>query len=159
MLTPQKTPGIYGVVHFKNRAVGVLPLDEDENVYMVGQYRYCHDSYEWEIPEGGCPEEESLEACAKRELLEETGIVAESLEPLLGPLQLSNSTTDEVGHLFIARGLSFTQAQPEETEQIRVRKIPFAEALNMALRGEIRDSLTVLALLTYQIHTSKTQNL
>ncbi|HSJ01117.1 MAG TPA: NUDIX hydrolase, partial [Verrucomicrobium sp.] len=83
VINPSGGPGIYGVVEFKNRAVGVIPIDEDGNTWLVGQYRYCHESYEWEIPEGGCPAGEELVDCARRELLEETGIEAQAFELIL----------------------------------------------------------------------------
>jgi len=147
VLKPNGTPGIYGVVEYRNRAVGVVPIDNDGYTWLVGQYRYTHNRYEWEIPEGGCPEGESLEDCARRELLEETGLVASELEPLLLDIQLSNSIGDETAHLFIARGLTQETPQPEDTEQIAIRRLPLAEAIQMAATGQIRDSMSVIALL------------
>ena len=117
----------------------------------MGQYRYTHDSYEWEIPEGGCPAGETLEACALRELQEETGLVAAELTPLLSPalspLQLSNSTTNETAYLFVARGLTVGEANPEDTEVLALWRLPLADAVAMALDGRIRDVLSVVALL------------
>jgi 8-oxo-dGTP pyrophosphatase MutT (NUDIX family) len=147
VLKPNGSPGIYGVVEYRNRAVGVVPIDNDGYTWLVGQYRYTHNRYEWEIPEGGCPEGESLEDCARRELLEETGLVASELEPLLLDIQLSNSIGDETAHLFIARGLTQETPQPEDTEQIAIRRLPLAEAIQMAATGQIRDSMSVIALL------------
>jgi 8-oxo-dGTP pyrophosphatase MutT (NUDIX family) len=147
VLKPNGTPGIYGVVEYRNRAVGVVPIDNDGYTWLVGQYRYTHNRYEWEIPEGGCPEGESLEDCARRELLEETGLVASELEPLLLDIQLSNSIGNETAHLFIARGLTQETPQPEDTEQIVIRRLPLSEAIQMAATGQIRDSMSVIALL------------
>ena len=147
VLKPNGTPGIYGVVEYRNRAVGVVPIDNDGYTWLVGQYRYTHNRYEWEIPEGGCPEGESLEDCARRELLEETGLVASELEPLLLDIQLSNSIGDETAHLFIARGLTQETPQPEDTEQIAIRRLPLSEAIQMVTSGQIRDSMSVIALL------------
>jgi 8-oxo-dGTP pyrophosphatase MutT (NUDIX family) len=147
VLKPSGGPGIYGVVEYQNRAVGVLPIDEEDHTWLVGQWRYCHERYEWEIPEGGCPPSESTAETARRELLEETGILAAELEPLLSSIQLSNSTSNEVCDIFIARGLTFTQAQPEDTEQLTVLRLPLTEAIQMAHDGRIRDSISVLALL------------
>jgi 8-oxo-dGTP pyrophosphatase MutT (NUDIX family) len=147
VLKPDGSPGIYGVVEYRNRAVGVVPIDNDGYTWLVGQYRYTHNRYEWEIPEGGCPEGESLEDCARRELLEETGLVASELEPLLLDIQLSNSIGDETAHLFIARGLTQETPQPEDTEQIAIRRLPLAEAIQMVTSGQIRDSMSVIALL------------
>ncbi len=147
VLKPNGAPGIYGVVEYRNRAVGVVPIDEEGHTWLVGQYRYTQNRYEWEIPEGGCPEGESLEDCARRELLEETGLVAGSLEPLLVGLQLSNSVSNETAHLFVARQLSQSAPQPEDSEELAVRRLPLAEAVAMAARGEIRDAMSVIALL------------
>jgi len=147
VINPSGGNSIYGVVEYKNRAVGVIPIDDEGYTWLVGQYRYCHNIYEWEIPEGGCPEGENLMDCARRELLEETGIIAEKIEVVLGGLQLSNSTTNEVATLFVARGLSFTDAEPEETEQLQVKRVLLTEAVRMARSGEIRDGLSVLGLL------------
>lgn len=144
---PSGRPGIYGVVHYKNRAVGVIPLDEEDHTWLVGQYRYPTDTYEWEIPEGGAPEGEDLLACAQRELLEETGLRATDYEMILRDIQLSNSVSDERASIFVARGLTLGNAEPEETEQIAVRRVPLAEALAMVDRGEIRDAMSVAGLL------------
>lgn len=147
VLKPNGTPGIYGVVEYRNRAVGVVPIDDEGHTWLVGQYRYTQNRYEWEIPEGGCPQGESLEDCARRELLEETGLVAATLEPLLLDLQLSNSVSDETAHLYIARQLTQQAPQPEDTEQLRLRRLPLAEAIEMAATGQIRDAMSVIALL------------
>lgn len=147
VINPSGGRGIYGVVEYRNRAVGVVPVDDEGFTWLVGQWRYCHDSYEWEIPEGGCPPGESPEECARRELLEETGLRASSIEPLITGLQLSNSTTNEVCDLFIARGLTPGESSPEETEKLRVLRLPLSEAIAMARDGRIKDSPSVLALL------------
>ncbi|TLD70859.1 NUDIX hydrolase [Phragmitibacter flavus] len=144
---PGGNPGIYGVVEFKNRAVGVVPIDDEGYTYLVGQYRYCHQSYEWEIPEGGSPEGEELIDTARRELIEETGIHADQFELILSDLQLSNSTTNEVAYLFTARGLHFKKAIPESTEQIEVKRVLLEDAIEMARNGTIRDGMSVIALL------------
>ena len=147
VINPSGNPGIYGVVEYKNRAVGVIPIDDEGFTWLVGQYRYTHDIYEWEIPEGGCPEGESLIECAKRELLEETGIIARDYEMIFDGIQLSNSVSNEKAWIFVARGLSFVNATPEETEKIEVKKVPLAQAIEMALNGDIRDAMSVAGLL------------
>jgi 8-oxo-dGTP pyrophosphatase MutT (NUDIX family) len=147
VLNPSGGPGIYGVVEYKNRAIGVIPVDDEGFTWLVGQWRYCHERYEWEIPEGGCPAGESPVEAARRELLEETGIVAAEIKPLLTGIQISNSTTNEVCDVFVATGLTFAEAQPEETEQLEVLRLPLAEAIEMVRDGRIRDSVSVLALL------------
>ena len=147
VINPSGGRGIYGVVEFQNRAVGVIPVDDQGHTWLVGQYRYCHHSYEWEIPEGGCTADENLLDCAKRELLEETGIVAEEYELILEDLQLSNSTTNEVAYIYVARGLKFTEAQPEATEKLSIKRLPLEEAIEMARNGTIRDGMSVMGLL------------
>jgi 8-oxo-dGTP pyrophosphatase MutT (NUDIX family) len=145
VLRPDGQRGIYGVVHFRNRAVGVFALDEQDRVLLVGQYRYTLDLYSWELPEGGAaPDEEPL-AAAQRELLEETGCSAAHWEELLRA-HLSNSVTDEAAVVYLARGLTQGAARPEGTERLQVRRVPFAEALRMVERGEITDSVSVMGL-------------
>lgn len=146
VLNPSGGAGIYGIVHFKNVAIGIVPLDTGGFTWLVGQYRYALGRYSWEIPEGGGPVGEPVLESAQRELLEETGIRAQKWTPLL-EMHLSNSVSDEYGVVFLAQELSFGAAQPEETEQLQVRRLPFSEALEMVLGGEITDSLSVAALL------------
>lgn len=143
--TPGGSPGIYGVVHFKNVAIGILPLDEDMNTWMVGQYRYTLNKYSWEIPEGGGPLGVDLLDSAKRELKEETGLMAEKWTPILD-LQVSNSVTNEVGIAYVAQGLTQGEAEPEDTEELKVRKLPFDELLDMAMNGEIEDALSLVTI-------------
>ncbi|MCP4441951.1 MAG: NUDIX hydrolase [Aureispira sp.] len=146
VLNPAGNPGIYGVVSFKNIAVGILPLDKDLNTWLVGQYRYSLNEYSWEIPEGGCPiASEDILTSAKRELQEETGLEAQKWTKIL-KTHISNSVTDEVGYSFIAQDLTIGQASPEDTEDLKLRKLPFQEAFQMCLDGKITDSLSVLTL-------------
>jgi 8-oxo-dGTP pyrophosphatase MutT (NUDIX family) len=146
VIRPDGSPGIYGVVHFKNRAVGVLPVDRDGAIWLVGQHRYPLDAYSWEIPEGGSPETESPEETARRELREETGLVAGRLE-LVATSHLSNSVCDEVGYVFRATELSEGADDQEGTERIVVRRVHWEEAWRMLKAGEITDSLSVIAIL------------
>lgn len=139
--------GIYGVVHFKNRAIGVVPVDDEGHIWLVGQYRYTLGSYEWEIPEGGCPEGETPLAAAKRELAEETGLIANDYEVLLDNIALSNSVSDERATIFVARNLTMTRPAPEETEDLKLRRLPLQAAISMVESGEITDSVSVMALL------------
>lgn len=150
VINPSGGKGIYGKVHFKNLAIGVLPLDAELNTWLVGQYRFVLDQYSWELPEGGGPLGiEPLES-AKRELLEETGLVAREWEPLV-QMHLSNSVCDEWAIVYLARNLEQRTAEPEETEQLVVKKIPFEELYRMVERGEITDSLTVAATLKLKL--------
>jgi 8-oxo-dGTP pyrophosphatase MutT (NUDIX family) len=145
VIRPDGAQGIYGVVQFKNRAVGVLPVDDHGRIWLVGQYRYPLQAYSWEIPEGGSPPSESLEETAGRELREETGLIAERLE-LVACAHLSNSVCDEVGYVFRATGLVRGSAAPEGTERLVVRRFDWQDALSMLKRGEVTDSLSVIAL-------------
>jgi ADP-ribose pyrophosphatase len=146
VLGPSGGPGIYGSVHFKNHAIGIVPIDENGNVILVGQYRFPLGAYSWEIPEGGGPRETSLVESAQRELREECGLNANSWTEILG-MDLSNSVTDEPSTLFLAWDLSEIAAQPDETEQLQVARVPFWEAVDRVKRGEIRDAMSVAALL------------
>lgn len=145
--TPGGNDGIYGVVHFKNAAVGVLPIDEDDHTWLVGQYRYPLDEYSWEMPEGGCPTDEDPEVAARRELREETGLIAGTLRPLLAGIRLSNSVTNETAFAYVATDLQRTEAEPEDTEDLTLWRLPVDDVIDMTLRGEINDSFTVMAVL------------
>lgn len=147
---PAGNDGIYGVVHFKTNAIAIIPLDENNNTWIVGQYRYPLNSYEWEVPEGGCPLGTSPVDTAKRELIEEVGLQAEHMELIL-EMQLSNSTTDEISYTYIARGLTYIGEHPEEEEQLMIKKLPFEEVYQMVMRGEIRDGLSVASILKAKI--------
>ena len=146
---PRGGDGIYGVVHFKNRAVGVVPY-ADGSVWLVGQHRFPLDQYSWEIPEGGAPLTEDLEDCARRELAEETGLQAGRLEKLFS-MHLSNSATDEIAHVFLATDL--TQGVPdwEDTEELAIRKVSVRELFEAVLAGEITDGITVATAFRLQL--------
>ncbi|HET6243326.1 MAG: NUDIX hydrolase [Bacteroidetes bacterium] len=150
IVNPAGNDGEYSVVHFKNIAIGILPLDDEFNTWIVGQFRYPINKYSWEIPEGGGKLSISPLESAKRELLEETGIVAKKWTQIQ-EMHLSNSVSDEYAVIFIAQQLSFEEAQPEETEQLQVKKIPFDELFQMVMNGEITDSMSVAAVLKTKI--------
>lgn len=145
VLTPAKTHGIYSVVEFQNSAVGIIPVDEEGYTWLVGQWRYPLNKYSWEIIEGGCPKGESSEETALRELKEEAGIQAETLEPIL-QMSLSNSSTDDQVIVYVARGLTLGDAEPEDTEALQIKKMPLQQAYEYALQGRIHDAISVAAL-------------
>lgn len=146
VINPNGGRGIYGVVHFKNLAIGVVPVDENGYTWLVGQKRYPIDTYTWEIPEGGGPLGIPPLESAQRELSEEVGLIAESWECILES-DLSNSATDERCVLYVASSLTQTEAEPDVTEDLKVMHLPLREAIEMVDQGKIRDSLSVMALL------------
>lgn len=150
VINPSGGKGIYGKVHFQHMAIGALPLDEELNTYLVGQYRFTVDQYSWEIPEGGGAFGVEPVESAQRELLEETGLVAAEWTKILD-MHLSNSVTNEFAVIYLARKLSQQMACPEETEQLQVKKLPFEEAYQMVERGEITDSMSVAAILKVKL--------
>lgn len=150
VLDPSGTAGVYGTIHFKNLAIGVVALDEDLNTWIVGQYRYPIEQYSWEIPEGGGRRDIPPVESAQRELLEEVGITATRWTEIQR-MHLSNSASDEYCILYVAQGLSHQPPQPDHDEELEQRKLPFAELYAMVQRGEITDSLTVAAVLKVQL--------
>jgi 8-oxo-dGDP phosphatase len=136
----------YGHVHFKNRAVAIVPLDDDGNTWLVGQDRFTLGIWTWELPMGGAPLDEEPLAAAERELKEETGLSASKWTEILR-VHTSNSITDESGIVFVAEDLTEGETAFEETENIEVRKLPLADAIDMVVRGEITDAISVAALL------------
>lgn len=146
VITPTHRKGIYGRLHFKNKAIGIIPLDEHGNTWLVGQYRYPLDEYSWEIPMGGGPISEDILTSAKRELKEETGLLAQEWE-LIARIHTSNSVTDEEGFIFVATDLTQTPTEFDDTEDLQIWKLPLAEAVNMVMQNKITDSLSVYGLL------------
>lgn len=146
VITPAGKEGIYGKVHFKNRAMAIVPIDQDGNTWLVGQFRYTLDEYSWEIPMGGGPIDQDLLESAKRELKEETGLSASKWTELM-KIHTSNSVTDEWGLIYLAEDLSEGETEFEDTEVLQIKKLPFQEALDMVMKGEITDSISVAGLL------------
>jgi len=142
VITPGGKKGIYGVVE-TSPAIGIVPLDEHLNTYLVGQYRYPLKTYTWEIPEGGAEPGETPLAAAKRELQEETGLCATKWTKL-GTLYTSNSITNEIGYVFLAENLKDGEAQPEHTEELIIKRVPFIRAYKQVLNFKIKDALAVI---------------
>jgi len=154
VLNPAGKPGIYGVVSFKNLAIGILPLDEEYNTWLVGQWRYPLNEYSWEIPEGGGPLGTDPLESAKRELREETGIIARKYSSL-GKIHTSNSVCNESGFLYLAQDLEFTEAEPEESEDLKVKKLSLNAAYELVMESKITDSLSIAAILKAKILMDK----
>jgi 8-oxo-dGTP pyrophosphatase MutT (NUDIX family) len=146
VLNPSGGKGIYGKVHFKNKAIGVIPLDEELNTWIIGQYRYTLNEYSWEIPMGGGPASLSPLEGAKKELKEETGFSAQKWRQIL-KIHTSNSVTDEVGYVYIAEDLTKGETSFDETEELEVKKIPFTEAVAMVMEGKITDAISIAGIL------------
>ena len=136
---------LYGKVHFKAYAIGIIPLDEQQNTWLVGQHRYPLNEYSWEIPMGGGALDVSRLESAKRELKEETGLSAKKWAELC-KIHLSNSVSDEVGYAYLAQELEEGETEFEETERLDIMKLPFRDTITMCEKGEITDSLSVAAI-------------
>ena len=155
IINPAGKPGIYGKVCFKSQAVGIIPVDDQGNTWLVGQHRYTLDQWSWEIPMGGSPLGEDCVKTALRELEEETGLIAAEIHQLLH-LHTSNSITDEEGYVFLAQGLSQGKMSLEDTEQdLEVRKLSLIEAISMAQDGRITDAISVAGLLHLALQAEK----
>ena len=146
VINPKGGRGIYGVVHMKNIAIGIIPVDADGYTYLIGQYRYALNEYSWEIPMGGGLIENDLLESAKRELKEETGFTAHRWTNI-ARLHTSNSVTDEEGFVFLAEDLVAGETEFEETEDLKIKKLPFAEAVRMVMDNQITDCISVAGIL------------
>lgn len=150
VINPSGGSGIYGEVHFKNIAIGIVVLDSNYDTWLVGQHRFPIKAYSWEIPEGGGSLNEDPMISAKRELQEETGILATHLTEIQ-KMHLSNSVSDEKAIIYVAQDIEMGVSSPEETEELEIRKLPFEEAYQMVLSGEITDSMSVAGILKTKI--------
>ena len=146
--------GQYVVCGFMRTACGVVALDEQDRVVLVGQWRYPLERYSWELPEGGGDAIESPYEAIRRELAEEAGLTAKVWEPLAF-FHPSNSSTEEEAFLFLATELSPAEGHhAEDDEELLLHREPFQDCLRRILSGEITDSLTVMALLALQARRS-----
>lgn len=149
VLNPNGGKGIYGTVHFKNLAIGILACDTDK-IWLIGQYRYPLNQYSWEIPEGGGKHGVDPLLSAQRELLEEVGATASFWEEI-GRSHLSNSVSDELALIYLATDLQYEAAQPEETEELQRKLVSLDEAVRMIEQFEITDSISIMAIQWLQI--------
>ena len=155
VITPGGNRGIYGKVHFKHRAIGIVTLDDNHNTILVGQHRYALDAFSWEIPMGGGALDEEPQVSAQRELREETGLYGGEWRQLMR-LHTSNSATDEEGYLFLAQNLQQGSQDLGETESdLVVKTLPLTEAVAMIERGEITDVISIAGLLAVEKIVSK----
>ena len=146
VVIPSGKDGIYGKVIFKNKALAIIPVDEELNTWLVGQFRYTLNEYSWEIPMGGGPLEMDILDSAKRELREETGLSAKKWTQIMR-IHTSNSVTDEEGFIFLAEELTEGETEFEETEQLQIIKLPLKEAIQKVMNGEITDAISIAGLL------------
>lgn len=150
VIDPSGGNGIYGKVHFKNVAVGVIPIDHENHTWLVGQFRFPLQQYSWEIPEGGAPVGTDPLLSARRELKEETGLRANHWEEFL-TMHLSNSVADELAIVYLATELEEGTATPEDTEQLQIKRLPLETVFDMVAKGEITDAISVAALLKLEL--------
>lgn len=146
VLNPAGNPCQYGLVHFKNLAIGVIPLDQEKHTWLVGQSRYALGEYSWEIPMGGGSMDEPAWLSAYRELREETGLKAAHFTRVM-TLHTSNSVSDECGYVYLATGLTQSHQQLEESEDITLRRLPLEEAVEWVMSGQITDAISAAGLL------------
>jgi 8-oxo-dGTP pyrophosphatase MutT (NUDIX family) len=146
VINPNGNKGLYGKVSFKSKAIGIIPLDENQNTWIVGQYRYTLNEFSWEIPMGGGPVSYDILQSAKRELLEETGLIAKKWTKILR-IHTSNSVTDEEGFVFLGQDLIQSKPEFDDTEKLIIKKLPFQEAYNMVLENRITDSISIAGIL------------
>lgn len=146
VINPAGKEGIYGKVHFENLAMGIIPVDTDLNTWLIGQYRYPLHEYSWEIPMGGGLIGIDMLQSAQRELKEETGLIASKWTKIM-KIHTSNSVTDEVGWVYLAEDLEQQETEFEETEVLQIKKLPFRQALEMVMQGDITDGISIAGLL------------
>ena len=145
VINPSGSRGIYGSIHFKNWAIGIIPIDKNFNTWLVGQYRYPIQKYTWEIPEGGGPIGVSTLETAKRELSEECCLKANKWTKIQ-TFHLSNSVSDEYGEIFLAQDLKEFENHPDPEESLVIKKLPLEKVFQMIFEGDITDSISVMGI-------------
>ncbi len=143
---PDGEVGLYGVVEIRP-SIGVVAVNGNREIVLVGQYRYTLGRYTWEIPRGGSSEGETdMLAVAQRELREEAGVTATQWTGL-GTVDVCNGVTTDVQHLFLAEDLTLTEPEPDPEEELTIRWVAFEEAVRMAMEGGITEVCSVAAIL------------
>lgn len=143
---PDGGAGIYGVIEIRP-SIGVVAINDNDEIVLVGQWRYPHDHYSWEIPRGGShPGEIDMLQVAQRELAEEAGVIAAHWE-LLSVVDCCNGVVNDLQSVFLASGLSATETNPDPEEEIAIAWKPFSEAVEMSLDGRITEVSSIAAIL------------
>jgi 8-oxo-dGTP pyrophosphatase MutT (NUDIX family) len=150
VISPGGENGVYGVIE-TSPAIAIVPVTKNLETYLVGQYRYPLDVYTWEVPEGGANHDETNLDAAKRELKEETGLKANKWT-YLNSMYTSNSITNEIGYIFLAEELVEGKSEPEHTEDLSIKIVPFLDAYQMVLNCEIKDSLAIIGIIRVYEH-------
>ncbi len=146
VISPRGIKSLYAKIKFKKRTVGIIALEQDKHLWLVGQYRYPIDQCSWEIPGGGASTNEDVWGAAKRELKEETGLTANKWQLILH-MYTCNSITDEEVFVFLAKELLHGKMELEETEHIILKRIPLQFALELINDGLITDAVSIAGLL------------
>ena len=135
----------YGVAR-TGHAVGMLPFVDDSTVLLVRQHRYLTGAYTWEMPTGGVDDDEEPLAAAQRELAEEAGYFAGRLIPV-SVFQSSKSILEETAHLYLAADLRPHELEADHTETFERQELSFTDVVDMTVRGDIVDAMTIIAVL------------
>jgi 8-oxo-dGTP pyrophosphatase MutT (NUDIX family) len=149
VIRPDGKEGIYSVIEIRP-SCGIIAINENDQIALVGQWRYVHNKYSIEIPTGGSEQGETPLDAAKRELREETGLTAEDWTAL-GTVDNSNGATTDVAHLFLARNLTTGPSVPQGDEHVELRWTPFTDAVLSVMKGEITESVSVAAILKTEL--------
>ncbi len=146
MTRPDGGSGIYSVVEIRP-SVGIVALNERDEIVLVGQWRYPHNHYSWEIPRGGSHSGEiDMLGVARRELAEEAGVQAREWQ-VLTAVDCCNGVVDDLQTLYLATNLTAIEAKPDPEEDIAICWKPFDEAVEMSLDGRITEVSSMAAIL------------
>lgn len=133
-------------VLWHNGGVCVIPVTENNEIYLVKQFRYPFSTTTIEVPAGKLEKGENPEICGKRELLEETGFTCSEFI-YMGEMLPTPAYNSEITHMYLAKGLTFSSQKLDEDEFLDVEKIPLSDAVDLVMSGKIRDGKTQIAIL------------